>query len=100
MIKHIVMFKLKPTQTIFEKEKVAEKVKLNFESLKAKIKEIHSYTVGINISKSPSAFDVVVDSTFKSEEDLKTYSKHPEHIKAVEFNSKFSSEKVVVDYLI
>lgn len=98
MIKHIVMFKLKEYNNNIEKLETAKKVKLNFESLIGKINEIVSYEVGINISTSPASFDVVINSDFNNIEELKKYTDHPEHRKAVKYNKQFSVEKVVVDY--
>ena len=98
MIKHIVLFKLKDSFTADERTEALKKVKRNFESLIEKIQEIHFYEVGINISESPKAWDVAINSEFKSLEDLKKYSDHPAHRKAVEYNSQFSQDRVVVDY--
>lgn len=98
MIKHIVMFKLKSSIPDVERNKVLMKVKANFEALKNEIKEIAFYEVGINISESPVAYDYIINSEFKTQEDLQIYSKHPAHIKAVEFNRQFSDNRIVVDY--
>ena len=98
MIKHIVMFKLKSSITAVERNKVLMKVKANFETLKNEIQEIAFFEVGINISESPAVFDYIINSEFKTQEDLQAYSKHSAHIKAVEFNRQFSDQRTVVDY--
>jgi phenylalanyl-tRNA synthetase alpha subunit len=94
------MFKLKESIEPNERENVLNKVKENFESLKNKISEIRFFEVGINISESPVAFDYIINSEFDNIDDLKTYSKHPAHIKAVEFNRQYSDSRIVVDYKI
>jgi len=98
MIKHLVMFKLKEFDSAEEKMAAAQKVKINFLELKNRIKEIISYEVGINIVNSPSSYDIVINSEFDSLENLLKYQKHPAHIAAVNFNSAYSINKVVVDY--
>lgn len=100
MIKHIVMFKLKSSILETERDSVLDKIKKNFESLKSQIPEIKFFEVGLNISESPVAFDYVINSEFNSVEDLKIYSKHPAHVKAVEFNRQYSDTRHVVDYEI
>jgi len=98
MIKHIVMFKLKDFGTSKEKEIALTRVKENFEQLASVVPDILSYRVAINISASPSAYDIVIDSEFKSLENLKNYSNHQAHINAVDFNKNYSVDKKVVDY--
>jgi len=100
MIRHIVMFKLKEFNSEEEKLAAAQKVKANFIALRQIISEIISYEVGINIGNSLNSYDIVINSEFKSLEDLKKYQAHPAHLSAVEFNSAFSINKVVGDYKI
>ncbi len=98
MIKHFVSFKLKDFGS---KEANLEKVKFLktlFESLKSKIKQIGFYEVGINITESPSSFDLIINSEFDSLDDLRKYQQHAEHQKVVEINRDISASKVVVDY--
>jgi len=92
------MFKLKDYKTKKEKEIAIQNVKVNFENLISKINNIHKYVVGINITDSPAAFDLVINSDFRNAEDLKSYIEHPEHQRAVEFNKQYSIKKAVVDY--
>ncbi len=98
MIKHIVMFRLKGSAGGAGKQENAKEMKKRLESLKDKIREIRHIEVGINISGSDTASDVVLYSEFDSMEDLDAYEKHPEHQKIVSFVSEIRSERRVVDY--
>lgn len=98
MIKHIVMLKLKEFDNENIKLQNANKLKSLLESLEKKIKEIKYYEVGLNFSKSPSAFDLVLISEFENAETLEIYSKHSEHKKVLDFLNEISKEKAVVDF--
>lgn len=100
MIRHIVMFRLKPTIELHERENILKLVKNNFEKLVDKIPGIKFYEVGINISTSPVAYDYVINSEFESVADLEIYSTHQAHVEAVKFNRQYSDTRIVVDYKI
>lgn len=94
MIKHIVMWKLKDEN----KEENALKIKNDLEALKSEISEIKEIEVGIDVNKSEAAYDVVLYSTFDSQEDLDNYQVHPKHKEAGVFIRQVVSSRVVVDY--
>lgn len=98
MIKHIVMWRLKDSADGASKQENAKNLKNYLETLKDKIMEIRHIEVGINISGSDAASDVVLYSEFDSMEDLEAYQKHPEHQKIVSFVNEIRSERRVVDY--
>lgn len=98
MVKHIVMFKMKATLTSDEKMQRATEVKAKLEQLPAIIQEIKHYEIGLNFSQSPNAYDIVLISYFDNKESLKTYSKHPEHLKVVDFINEVTADRKVVDY--
>lgn len=98
MIKHIVMWKLKDLAEGKDKLENAKIIKMSLENLQKEIKEISFIEVGIDISKSAQAYDVVLYSEFENMEALNTYQNHPEHLKAAEFIGKVREERVVVDY--
>ncbi len=93
MIKHIVSFKLKEDS----KDK-AGLIKQELDSLPSKISQIKYFEVGINISDSPAAYDIVLISEFESVEDLDIYRMHPEHRKAVDLINLYRIDSMVVDY--
>lgn len=99
MIKHIVMWKIKDTKE-GNKEENIRKMKEMIEALAYKIPEVVTLEVGVDFNRSEKAFDLVLDSSFKSKEDLNAYQVHVEHKKVLEFATKVVSERAVVDYEI
>ncbi|MEA3497226.1 MAG: Dabb family protein [Bacteroidota bacterium] len=85
MIRHIVMIKLKNFSSKEVKITNAKKLKSELENLENKIDEIKYYEVGLNLSTSPSAYDVVLVSDFNNMKELNDYRIHPEHIKVLDF---------------
>lgn len=98
MIKHVVMWKLKDFAEGAERARNAKRIKIELEALKKTIPQIWHIEVGINIINDPSAYDVVLNSVFKSEHDLDIYKKHPDHRAAASFVSKVIDLRIVVDY--
>ncbi|MBD3825017.1 MAG: Dabb family protein [Epsilonproteobacteria bacterium] len=96
MIVHIVMFKFKEENKAINIARV--QAKLN--RLEDLIPELKSMEVGINFTQSERAFDLSLYSTFESEEDLKAYAVHPEHLKVVEVIKSVTLESKVVDYVL
>lgn len=98
MLKHIVMWKFKEAAEGAAKEENLRKAKTLLESLPAKIPQIKSFEVGIDILHSDSSYDLVLTSGFDNENFLSIYQKHPEHAAVVEFLCKVQAAKKVVDY--
>lgn len=83
MVKHIILWKLKEALTGEEKEQVKAGIKEGLEGLKGKIPgllEIKVQTQGLASSNA----DVMLDSSFESEEALKGYSVHPAHVEVAD----------------
>jgi hypothetical protein len=99
MIRHIVIFKLKEYTTTKEKFRAAETVKAELLTLPLKISVIRDFEVGINISDDQTAYDIVINSTFDSPEDLEIYRIHPDHQACIAFNKNYTVRKAVVDYI-
>lgn len=79
MVKHIILWTLKEELTAEEKVNVKAGIKTGLEGLAGKIPglvEIKVYTEGLPSSNA----DLMLDSTFESEEALKGYAVHPEHV--------------------
>ena len=96
MIVHIVMFK-------FNEEDKGENlvvVKDRLDELLSKIPNLKSMEVGIDFNQSDRAFDLSLYSTFDTENDLKVYASHPEHMKVVELIKSVTVESKVVDYVL
>ncbi len=79
MIKHIVLWKLTDQLTKEEKNEVVAAAKKHLEGLKGKIDGLIDIQVEIDPLAS-SNVDLMLDSTFASEEALANYAVHPEHV--------------------
>ena len=98
MIKHIVMWKLKNFAEGASKDENAILVKSKLEGLKKKIKCVKALEVGLNMTESPIAYDVVLYTEFDSVEDLNKYKTHPEQKKAGDFVTRVRLERKAIDY--
>lgn len=98
MIVHVVIWTLKDFAEGRNKVDNAQIMKQNLENLKNTIKQIRHIEIGINISKSEYAYDVLLYSEFDSLEDLAAYRNHPDHQKEVGFIGKVVEKSAVVDY--
>ncbi|WP_457747341.1 Dabb family protein [Sulfurimonas sp.] len=96
MIVHIVMFRFKEENKVLNLAKVKSKL----EKLEEKIDVLKSMEVGINFTESDRAMDLSLYSTFDTQDDLKIYAKHPEHLKVVELIKEVTAESKVVDYIL
>lgn len=98
MIKHVVMWKLKDFAEGADRERNAKRIKIELQALKSTIPQIFHLEVGINFIPSDAAYDVVLFSVFKSQQDLDAYLNHPDHKAVAEFLGKVRESRVVVDY--
>lgn len=98
MIRHIIMFKLKDLGSESLKKEKLKELKKKIDELGTTISEIEFIEAGINFSPRDVAFDLVINSTFKTNSDLAAYAIHPEHIKLVEFLKDVKLSSAVVDY--
>jgi hypothetical protein len=91
------MFKVK-AQNSEEKAARINKLKKMLDSLKNSVKEIQTLETGVNFSTRETAFDLILISEFKSKEDLKRYSDHPDHRQVVGYLDSIKEKVAVVDY--
>lgn len=80
MVRHIVAWNYAEGYTEQENIKNAETIKRELENLKNLIEGIVSIEVLTN-ALATSGSDLVLDSVFESEEALKAYVVHPEHVR-------------------
>jgi hypothetical protein len=93
MLKHIVMFKMKGRD-----QAKALELKEKLEILPSRIAQIKSFTINLNISSVPNAFDLVLESDFNNETELQEYKDHYEHQRIISFILDISEQIAVVDY--
>lgn len=103
MIRHIVMFKLRVNKSIENSDFQTQLLKSNqmvveLESLSSLINEVKYLEVGINISDSPRAYDLILITEFENIDALNTYRNHDEHKKVLAKIKPLFDESVVVDY--
>lgn len=79
MVKHVIIWTLKDEYSNEEKAAIKAEIKAGLEGLMGKIDgltDIKVYTEGFESSNG----DLMLDSTFVSEEALKGYAVHPDHV--------------------
>lgn len=79
-VKHIILWTLNPELTDDEKQQVKTGIKAGLEGLVGKVPGLLDVKVHIDGRLVSSNADVMLDSTLESEEALKGYAKHPEHV--------------------
>lgn len=99
MLKHIVCWKIKESANGSSRQENAGRMKKELDALPALIEEIIDFEVGLNFNPSEAAYDISLYSSFKDQDALDRYQKHPAHEKVVEFARSIVEKRVVVDYL-
>lgn len=101
MIKHVVMWKLDEQYSFEERRKLVNEFRNKLLQLDGKISVLKEISVQLNAKEADkSNFDILLDTSFNSLEDLKVYAKHPEHMKVVEFAGTFKKIRSCIDYEI
>ena len=79
MVKHVIIWTLKDEYSNEEKAAIKAEIKAGLEGLMGKIDgltDIKVYTEGLESSNG----DLMLDSSFVSDEALKGYAVHPDHV--------------------
>ena len=97
MVKHIVTFKFKGTES--ERKEVAKKFAEALLALPEQIDELKGMEVGINENPAES-WDLVLTATADTLEDVAKYSAHPAHVAAVQIIAPFKDSRACVDYTL
>lgn len=79
MVKHVILWNLKDEYTTQQKADITVGIKTHLEALAGKIPGLIDIKVYANGLPSSNA-DVMLDSSFESEEALKGYAVHPDHV--------------------
>lgn len=80
MVKHIILWTLNPELSEEQREQVKVGIKEGLEGLMGKVPGLLDIKVNISGRLNSSNCDVMLDSTLASEEALKAYATHPEHV--------------------
>ena len=98
MIKHVILWQLKDEFDEASKEEIKRGIKEGLEGLVGKVPGLVDVKVNINGLASSNA-DVMLDSTLESEEALKGYSVHPEHVAVADSKVRpYTKTRVCLDY--
>ncbi len=93
------MWKLDESYTDVEKKEKAEAFGNELKNLVGVIPEIKDFTVSYNSTKSPgSNYDLILDSTFNSWEELNSYQNHSKHVAVVEFGKSIKKQRACIDF--
>ncbi len=99
MVKHIVGWNFKDGLSEEEKKSGAQKTKVALENLKATIPQIIDITLVCDPCPN-STSDVVLHSSFASEEDLAIYVEHPDHKSVAGLVGEVFTNRVCFDYYV
>jgi len=98
MIKHVILWQIKDEYCEKEKQDIMRGVKEGLEGLIGKIPGLIDIKVNINGLASSNA-DMMLDSSFESEEALKAYAVHPEHVAVADAKVRpFTKSRSCLDY--
>ena len=100
MVKHVILWTLKDEYSVEEKENIKLGIKEGLEGLVGQIPGLLDIKVNINGLSSSNA-DLMLDSTFESEEALKGYSVHPAHVAVADGKVRpFTATRTCLDYVV
>lgn len=98
MIRHLILWKLKESLTLEEKNNVLQNMKENLEGLVGKVPGLISLKIVINEMESSNA-DVMLDSVLENEDALKGYQGHPDHVEVANtYVRPFTEVRMCLDY--
>ena len=96
MIKHVILWKLK--DEIADKASVKAGVKTGLEGLKGVVPGLVDIAVRTESLASSNA-DLMLDSTFESEDALKGYAQHPAHVEVANTKVRpFTQMRLCLDF--
>ena len=98
MVKHIILWQLKDELQGAEKDAVKQGIKEGLEGLQGVIPGLLEIKVNTNGLASSNA-DVMLDSSFESEEALKAYAVHPAHVEVADRKVRpFTKTRACLDF--
>ena len=98
MVKHVILWNLKDSYSDAEKNEIKAEIKASIEGLAGKIPgllDIKVYTEGLKTSNA----DLMLDSSFESEEALAVYANHPLHVEVADTKVRpFTAKRSCLDF--
>jgi len=98
MVKHVILWQLKDEIQGEEKAEVLKNAKTQLEGLQGKIEGLIEIKLNI-VPLSSSNADMMLDSSFVSEEALKGYQVHPDHVYVADnFIRPYTKARLCLDF--
>ena len=98
MVRHVILWTLKDKYSGAEAEAIKAEMKSEIEGLRGQIPGLIDITLNINGLPGSNA-DIMLDSSFESEDALKGYAVHPAHVDVAENKVKpHVSSRVCLDF--
>lgn len=98
MVKHIILWTLKETGSLEEKENIKAGIKEGLEGLKGQIPGLVDIKV-ITKGLDSATVDLMLDSTFEDAQSLKGYAVHPKHVEVADTKVRpFTANRACFDY--
>jgi len=98
VVKHIVLWRLKPEAHGRPAAENARAIKEKLEALRGRIPGMLTIEVGLDFSRSDNSCDLALYSEFESRAALDVYQAHPEHKAVMPFILEARSQRHLVDY--
>lgn len=100
MVKHVILWVLKEEYSDEKKAEIKAGIKAGLEGLKGQIPGMLDIKVNIEPLASSNC-DLMLDSSFESEEALKGYSIHPAHVEVANTKVRpYTASRTCMDYEI
>lgn len=99
MVKHIILWTLRPELSEEEKQQVKKGIKEGLEGLVGQVPGLIDVNVNIDGRLDSSTADVMLDSTLESPEALRQYAVHPAHVAVANGKVRpFTVQRSCLDY--
>ena len=98
MVKHIVLWRLKPEAHGRTAAENARAIKEKLEALRGRIPGLLAIEVGLDFSRTGDSCDLALYSEFESRAALDAYQAHPEHKAVMPFILEARRARHLVDY--
>lgn len=99
MVKHIILWTLNPELSEEEKATVKAGIKEGLEGLVGKVPGLIDVKVHISGRLASSTADLMLDCTLESEDALKGYAKHPEHLAVANTKVRpYTAQRACLDF--
>lgn len=99
MVRHIILWTLRPELSDNEKTKIKADIKRELEALKGQVPGLVDITVNIDNRLESSNCDLMLDSTLESPAALNAYATHPAHVHVADtFVRPYTSQRTCLDF--